>query len=421
MQRTRYIVSDLHIGAGDELDSFTADRSFKYLLEAASRRADSELIINGDFVDFISIDIGRETSHAFTRSGCTEEESLRKLERVIEAHPVVFSALKSFLGKKGHRLVLVPGNHDIDLFWPKVRDRLREVMGAYDDRCFYFEESGIYRDEGFYVEHGNQYFADTVYEKYAAPFLPDPKSGELRLERCWADCFHCYLVNGLLAKRNPFFNNVVPYYDLVFMCFEDEAWGPKMRYMWRLLRFLYKVGLPPLAAGRAVLIEKRMIGGEQDAYDPGRFLGLTSAIEEIDPVELVDAMQWEHGYPLPTDTESVEEMIIPLDILAARENTLMMAARDLLLSEDGIDIVAFGHEHQYFTNELRPEVSGRKNKYYVNTGTWIPMLFLNRARRALHWEDLRDKSLYQHLLTYAVVGGSVGDRVNLKCLAPIEG
>jgi hypothetical protein len=77
----------------------------------------------------------------------------------------------------------------------------------------------------------------------------------------------------------------------------------------------------------------------------------------------------------------IEEMIIPLDILAARENTLMMAAGDLLLSNEDINIVVFGHEHQYFTNELRPEVSGRRGKYHMNTGTWIPMLFLNRARR----------------------------------------
>ena len=32
----------------------------------------------------------------------------------------------------------------------------------------------------------------------------------------------------------------------------------------------------------------------------------------------------------------IEEMIISLDILAARENTLMMAARDLLLSDEDI-------------------------------------------------------------------------------------
>jgi hypothetical protein len=32
----------------------------------------------------------------------------------------------------------------------------------------------------------------------------------------------------------------------------------------------------------------------------------------------------------------IEETIISLDILAARENTLMMAARDLLLSDEDI-------------------------------------------------------------------------------------
>ena len=39
----------------------------------------------------------------------------------------------------------------------------------------------------------------------------------------------------------------------------------------------------------------------------------------------------------------IEEMIIPLDILAARENTLMMMAGDLLLSDEEIIMVVFGH------------------------------------------------------------------------------
>ena len=418
MERTRYIVSDLHIGSGDELDSFSSDKSFKYLLEAISRHPNSELIINGDFIDFISVEIERETARPFSRAGCTEEESLQKLDRVIEAHPVIFSALRKFLGKKGCRLVMVPGNHDVDLFWPKVRDRLREAIGAHDERRFYFEQSGVYRDEDLYVEHGNQYFADTVIENFSEPFLSSPRSGELRLERSWADCFLSYMVIGLMAKRNPFFNNVMPYYDLLLMCIQEEVWWPKLIYAYKLFRFLYKVGFPPLEEGRAVLLEKRMIGDEEEEFDKARFLGVTYRLEDVDAEELVDTMQWEHGYPLTAETEPVEEMIIPLDILAARENTLMMAARDLLLSNEDINVVVFGHEHQYFTNELRPEVSGRKGKYYMNTGTWIPMLFLNRARRVLRWEDLKDRSLYQHLLTYGVIDSRPGgNTANLKCLA----
>ena len=420
MERNRYVISDLHIGVGDNLDSFSEDKSFKYLLEAIGRHPGSELIINGDFIDFLSIALEHETARPFSRMGCTEVESLLKLEKVIQAHPVIFSALRKYLGKKGHRLVLVPGNHDIDLFWPGVQERLCEEIAASHEDRFYFEKSGVYRDEDLHVEHGNQYFADTVFENYSQPFLRAPRSGELRLERCWADCFHAYLVIGLMAKRNPFFNNVMPYYDLILMCIQEEAWWPKLIYAYKLLRFLYKVGFPPLEEGRAVLLEKRMIGDEEEEFDKDRFLGVTSVIEEIDAEELVDTMQWEHGYPVTTETEPVEEMIIPLDILAARENTLMMAARDLLLSDEDINVVIFGHEHQYFTNELRPEVSGRRGKYYMNTGTWIPMLFLNRARRVLTWEDLRDKSLYQHLLTYGAVNSSSrSDRANLKCLAQV--
>lgn len=303
MERTRYIVSDLHIGPGDKFDSFSADKSFKYLLEAVGRHPDAELIVNGDFIDFMAVTLEHETARPFSRLGCTEKESVKKLERVIKAHPVIFSALRKFLSKKGHRLVLVPGNHDIDLFWPGVRDRLQEAIGAHNKRRFYFEQSGVDRDKGLYAEHGNQYFADTVFEQYSEPFLRDPRSGELRLERCWADCFLSYIVIGLMAKRNPFFNNVMPYYDLILMCIQEEAWWPKLIYACKLLRFLYKVGFPPLEEGRAVLLEKRMIGGEEEEFDKDRFLGVTSRLEDVEAEELVDTMQWEHGYPLEPETE----------------------------------------------------------------------------------------------------------------------
>ncbi len=420
MERTRYIISDLHIGAGNPLDSFDEDRSFKCFLEAIGRRPGSELIINGDFMDFISVILEDETARQLSRMGCTEEESLRKLERVIEAHPTVFSALRKYLDKKGHRLVLLPGNHDIDMFWPGVRDRLREVIGGPDDERFHFEESGIYRDDGLYVEHGNQYFADTVFEKYTEPFLRDPRSGEMRLERCWANCFLPYFLTGRTGERLPFFNNVMPAYEMILMCLQEEAWWFRLVYLLKLLRFKSKVGTPPFDEGRSALLEKRNTGDEEAGPVSDRRIGFASGMDQMDEQELVDTMQWEHGFPSQDEAEELDDRPIPLDPLAARENTLMMAARELLVTDEETSVVVFGHEHQYFSNELDPEVAGRKGKYYINTGTWIPMLFLTRTRRQLRWDDLRDQSLYQHLLTYGVINSAQGsDRANLKCLAQV--
>lgn len=420
MEKATYIISDLHIGAGDHLDSFDEDRSFKYFLEAVGRHSGSELIINGDFIDFIAVILNDETARPLSRMGCTEEESLRKLDKVIKAHPTVFSSLRKFVDRKGHRLVLLPGNHDIDIFWPGVRDRLREMIGGPDDEHFHFEDSGIYRDEGLYIEHGNQYFADTVFEKYTEPFLRDPRSGELRLERCWANCFLPYFLTGRIGEHLPFFNNVMPAYEMILMCLQEEAWWFRLVYLLKLLRFKSKVGTPPFEEGRSVLLEKRNISDEEEGLLEDKHMEFMSGMDQIDEQELVDTMQWEHGFPLADEPEELENRPIPLDALAARENTLMMAARELLLSDAETRVVVFGHEHQYFTNELDPEVAGRKGKYYINTGTWIPMLFLTRTRRQLRWNDLKDQSLYQHLLTYCVIKSGPGsDRAKLKCLSRV--
>jgi hypothetical protein len=179
--------------------------------------------------------------------------------------------------------------------------------------------------------------------------------------------------------------------------------------------------MPPFEECRDVLLEKRNASDEEEVQvDDGR-PGYMSGMDQMDEQELIDTMQWEHGFPSTDELAELEDRPIPLDTLAARENTLMMAARELLLSDDGTQVVVFGHEHQYFTNELDPEVAGRKGKYYINTGTWIPMLFLNRTRRQLRWNDLKDQSLYQHMLTYGVIESAPGSGIaNLKCLAQVE-
>lgn len=420
MANVKYIVSDLHIGAGDHLDDFDQDKSFKYFMEAISRHHGSELIINGDFIDFVSVTLKGETASPFSRLGCTEEESLKKLEKAINAHPAVFSALRRFAKENGHRVVLIPGNHDIDLLWPEVRGRLQEVMGDPGPDFFYFEGSGVYRDRGLYVEHGSQYFSDTVFENFSHPFLRDHQSGETRLERCWANCFHDYITAGMLGRHSPFFNNVKPIPNMIYMCIQDETWWLKLIFIYKLLRFMAKAGFPPFEESREILLEKRGIGGEEGEYATRRFMEYLSGSDSVDAREINGGLKRKPGMAAECEVQEPEELVLPVDPLAARENTLMMTARDLLLADEGIDVVAFGHEHQYFSNELSPDLGEKRGKYYVNTGTWIPMLYLNRTRRILRWRDLKDQRLYQQLLTYSLINWDEGrPSASLKCIKQV--
>ena len=59
MAKTRYIISDMHLGAGDYLDDFTQDERFESSLESISGRRGSEMILNGDFIDFAAVTLDR--------------------------------------------------------------------------------------------------------------------------------------------------------------------------------------------------------------------------------------------------------------------------------------------------------------------------------------------------------------------------
>lgn len=403
MARTRFVISDLHLGAGDHLDEFDQDASFRSFLETIGERRHSELIINGDFLDFVAVNLEKTSVRPFSRLGCREEESLAKLERILEAHGDCFAALRRFM-ESGHRLVLVPGNHDVDLFWPHVRERLLEEMGDPDSDHFHFAYTGFYRDGGLYVEHGNQYYADSAFENFTHPFLRDPRTGELRLERSWSNCFLEYFANGMMSERNPFVNNVRPIPNMVFLGIQDESWWFKLVYGFKLARFMAKVGFPPFRESRQLRTKSREGRLDTWGYSLRRALGFMTGRARVELQGLEEAEMLSHHLPAEeSEEEGGGEDGLHLDPLATREDALSVAARDLLLSDQGIDVVIFGHDHRYYSNEMQPVLEGRKGKYYINTGTWIPMLFLTRTRRQLRWRDLADQSLYQQLLTYAMV------------------
>jgi UDP-2,3-diacylglucosamine pyrophosphatase LpxH len=410
MAKTRYIVSDLHLGAGDYLDEFDQDESFAHLLEAIGKRRGSELIINGDFIDFVAVTLEKDSTSPFSRLGCTEDESLRKLERVLEAHHSFLGALRLFM-EKGNRLVLVPGNHDIDLFWPGVRDRLVEALGRPDSSHFHFESRGFYKKDGLYVEHGNQYYADSVFENFTHPFMRDPKTGDLRLERSWGTCFMEYFTNGIMSERNPFVNNVRPISNMVFMGIQDESWWLTAISAFKLLRFIAKVGFPPFKESRELLRRKKEGKLDTAEYSRKRFMGLLSGRTSVDIQGIEEAEPPKSEMPEEDDVEETRQGGLLLDSLATRDDILSITAREILLGDEDISAVVFGHDHRYYSNELQPVLGDRKGKYYINTGTWIPMLFLTRTKRKLRWRDLEDESLYQQLLTYAVVKRGVGGTV----------
>lgn len=172
MKRRFFVIGDTELGKGDLMDDFHDDDALVRFVEHAGNSKTDEvtLILNGDVFDFLKMDYEGKYPRYIT-----EEISLWKMKRVIEAHPKVFEAWKKFVEKPHARLVFVIGNHDADVAWPKVQEFLCGVLGcekakarfsSAQEKASLKHQSGIARDskiifahfydeEHFHVQHGN--------------------------------------------------------------------------------------------------------------------------------------------------------------------------------------------------------------------------------------------------------------------------
>lgn len=125
MEHTRIIISDLHVGLNDKFDIFSRPGSGKqemfadFLKYARERRDPVELVINGDFIDFLQLrpwkDLSRDTA-------------LTKIADIAARSAPVFDGLGAFLADERHRLKILPGNHDVELAYPEVGKVLRDAI-----------------------------------------------------------------------------------------------------------------------------------------------------------------------------------------------------------------------------------------------------------------------------------------------------
>jgi UDP-2,3-diacylglucosamine pyrophosphatase LpxH len=137
-----YIASDLHLAEGLDprtrryarLEGFFYDEEFASFLAKCAEDAGREpaiLILNGDVFDFLSClhvpsrpdrkALGFGVSGFERKYGLasSETKAVWKLDQVLKGHPAFFTALVRWMAL-GHRVVLIRGNHDLELFWPAV-------------------------------------------------------------------------------------------------------------------------------------------------------------------------------------------------------------------------------------------------------------------------------------------------------------
>ena len=126
-----YVVSDLHLGGDDDFQIFEQGDTLARLIHAIRERATPSrrvgLVLNGDIVDFLAME------HAPYFDPWHAQDSLRAVMKDPAFKPV-FEALSALVGTSSCHLVLVLGNHDIELALPAVRSMLSASLanGAWD-------------------------------------------------------------------------------------------------------------------------------------------------------------------------------------------------------------------------------------------------------------------------------------------------
>lgn len=162
-----------------------------------------ELILNGDIFDFDSV-MSLPANPIYkinwleTRRGLfpKQEKSLFKIKTILDEHQKFVAALRQFI-LNGHKVVIIPGNHDVELHFPNVQKEVRNFLDLPEDK-----QEGLVFTGWFYIsnqdtliEHGHQQDPYCVCENPLNPFLLDYNELSVRLPFGNVACR--YMMNGL--------------------------------------------------------------------------------------------------------------------------------------------------------------------------------------------------------------------------------
>lgn len=161
MKRIKVVISDLHLGRGRTLEGGATNpleefyfgkkliEFFNYYSSGEFRDTEVEVIINGDFLNFLQTDY---RGHFLTV--VTEAVAVEQLRSILDGHREVFQAMKAFASHPNHAITYVVGNHDQAMLWPATRQVLNEAIGTdikYKNIVYFFD--------GVHVEHGHMHEA----------------------------------------------------------------------------------------------------------------------------------------------------------------------------------------------------------------------------------------------------------------------
>ena len=329
----KLIISDCHLSAGrffegrfnphedfhfdDEMCALFSHFSTGQYGETSGGPVEVELIINGDFFDFLNVPIKGEFEESVT-----EEMSVKKIKAMLAGHPKVMAALKAFVSRPGKRITYAIGNHDADLVFPKVRE---EIIRCWDPQgqcpsshiTVIADQDRMKFPFGVEIRHGNQFEAGNELD-FEHPIVTTSTGSQL-LNLPWGSIYVLKIVNRLKQDRE-YIDKIRPIkVFLIFGMILDPFFT--MRFMF--LSWFYFI--------------KTRIFNERK----GLIAGL---IKTVKIIRQESSLVW-------------QDMERP--------------ARHILDQESDVHTVILGHTHRPMD---RVYADG---KQYINTGTWTKMVYLD--------------------------------------------
>ena len=168
-----------------------------------------ELVLNGDIFDFDAVcAVPHPAPFALSwlekRRGLAPEQpkSAFKMQVILSDHPLFVAALRDWV-RAGHQVVLIIGNHDLELHWPAVRRVLMDALAlpAALAAAVRFCEICYLSGGDTLITHGNQYDRYCVCQDPIHPTIDI--GGRPRIRIPFGDVAGKLMLNGM-GLFNPY-------------------------------------------------------------------------------------------------------------------------------------------------------------------------------------------------------------------------
>lgn len=154
-----FVISDIHLTPECGAGLFQADDELATFLDWVAKSGPGTLVLNGDILDFLSLEPGFQFQGKIqTEQALKANVIVPRAKAIIDAHPKVFTALRSVVSTPDLQLVWLGGNHDPEFIYPEVRQVIETELGSSAIRWLTYGEAAFFRvgDARIVVEHGNQ-------------------------------------------------------------------------------------------------------------------------------------------------------------------------------------------------------------------------------------------------------------------------